>query len=182
MSLRFALGTAAVAVALTAACARPSAAETIYFLVAEQPGSAAHHDSYVLPLSQSGDMDHARALIQDGVSAGAPIVVAQIAKGGDGSNGDYREPGLWLWSWHVEQFHGFADMTAEILDGWPGFVEQDVDGWISNTGAKIGFWSYTVVSEFGPNPPSIPEPCSLFVLGISAAGAGMAARLRAVRR
>jgi len=129
-------------------------AETVYFLVAET--SPAHGDSYVLPLSDPADIQHARDLIRLGPAlAGAPIAVARIAAGSDGINRDHLSPGLPEWSWHVTQLDGFADFTIEILDGWPGFVEQDVPGWIANTNGRIGFWTYTVVAEL-PAPVQVP--------------------------
>jgi hypothetical protein len=119
-------------------------------------------DSYVLPLSDAAAIAHARDLVSNGPSAGRTIAVASIAKGADGINRDVLAPDMRPWSWHVTRFEAFADVTIEVLDGWPGFVEQDVDAWIANTGGMIGFWSYTVVRELGP----IPEPSgALLVLG-----------------
>jgi hypothetical protein len=122
---------------------------TVYFLVAEPPGLVTHGDSYVLPLTRPEDIAHARQLIAKGPKAGAPIVVAAIAAGADGVNRDYLDPDAPEWSWHVTDFLGFADSAAEILDGWPEYVEEDVKGWISNTDGMIGFWDYTVVAELG---------------------------------
>ena len=81
-------------------------------------------------------------------------MVAQIAKGEDGVNRDYLAPGEPLWSWNVARFDSFADISIELIDGWPTFVEQDVDGWIANTNGYIGFWSYTVVAEVTAVPGS----------------------------
>ena len=135
--------------AIIVACAlAPSArAGRILFLVAEPEGSVTHGDSYVLPLEDPADIEHARALVALGPAAGPPIAVAAIAAGADGVNRDQRAEGVPPWSWHVTGFDGFTDLTIEILDGWPSFVEQDVDGWIANTGGFVGFWSYTVVEE-----------------------------------
>jgi hypothetical protein len=134
--------------------------ETVYFLVAES-GTAVHGDSYVLPLTEPNDIAHARDLIQNGPSAGQPIVVAQITCSYDCVNRNYLEPNHFIadpngpfrrdkraWSWHVTQFDYFADVTAEILDGWPGLVESDCAGF----GSQIGFWTYTVVEELGVDP------------------------------
>jgi hypothetical protein len=128
------------------ASTRDLEAGVVRFLVGES-GSAFHNDSYVLPLSAPADINHARKLIAMGPSAGAAIAVANIAKGGNGINRDYLATGAPAWSWHVTSFEGFADFTVEILDGWPTYVESDVDGWIANTGGQIGFWQYTVVAE-----------------------------------
>jgi hypothetical protein len=121
-------------------------AETIRFLVAEA-GEPSHGDSYVLPLSDSNAIAHARKLISMGPDAGEPIVVAKIAKGANGINRNYLAAGSPPWSWHLTGFEGFADFTIEILDGWPTYVEGDVDGWIANTNGTIGFWQYTVIAE-----------------------------------
>jgi hypothetical protein len=126
--------------------AAASRAETIRFLVGE-PSDPVHGDSYVLPLSDAAAIAHARQLISTGPEAGASIAVAHIAKGANGINRDYLSPGEPACSWHVTEFDGFYDFTAEILDGWPTFIEGDVDGWIDNTQGMVGFWQYTVIAE-----------------------------------
>ena len=136
-----------------------SRAEAIPFLVAESSGQEIHGDLYVLPLDDMNDILHARNLIQFGFAIGAPIAVAEIAKGADGINRDLLSAGAPEWSWHVTGFLGFVDYTIEILDGWPSFVESNVDGWIDNTGGFVGFWSYTVVAE-------VPEPATIGLLGV----------------
>jgi hypothetical protein len=149
---------AALALALVAAAAAAEArADVVHFLVAERPDQAAHHDSFVLPLDDPEAIAHARALITQGPEIGRPIVHARIAAGADGVNRDYLAPGAPEWSWHVTDFLDFADLTVEILDGWPGYVEGDVPGWIANTGGEIGFWGYTVTAEL----PVVPEPGAL---------------------
>ena len=142
------------------ACSGAEAAP-IAFLVAERPEAAVHGDSYVLVLEAEGDLEHARALIQDPDAAGAPIVTARIAAGADGLNRDHRAAGAPPWSWHLTQFEGFADFTIELCDGWPSFVEADVAAWIANTEGQICFWQYTVVAELGP----VPEPGRALLLG-----------------
>ena len=120
--------------------------ETIRFLVSEFD-TPAHGDSYVLPLTDPDDIAHARRLITKGPGSGAPLVVAKIAKGANGINRSPLAAGAPPWSWHVSEFEGFVDSTIEILDGWPTYVESDIDGWIANTNGYIGFWSYTVTAE-----------------------------------
>src|ERR1700687_332188 len=134
-------------VTLVALAATPATAGPIRFLVAERPGQEQHHDSYVLSLDGPQHIAHARELIAVGPDIGSAIVLARIAAGPDGINRDYLAPGAPAWSWHVTEFLGFTDFTPEIYDGWPGFVEQDVELWINNTQGTIGFWSYTVVAE-----------------------------------
>jgi hypothetical protein len=160
-----ALGTAVLIVAVASA----AAAAPIEFLVAEFPGHEVHGDSYVLVLEKSADIDHARALIEKGAAAGATIAVVRIAAGADGRNRNVRAPGEPLWSWHQTSFEGFGDAAIELCDGWPGYVEQDVDRWIANTNGTICFWSYTVVEE-------LPEPG--VALGIAMGAGSLAAAAR----
>lgn len=146
---------------LLCACASVVAASAqaspAYFVVAEPPESVYHFDSYILPLYEPADIAQARQLIQSGQRQ---IVFAAIAPGADGINRDvYHNK---LWSWHVTEFEGFADMGIELLDGWPTYVESDVAGWMANTGGHIGFWSYTVVAELS----AVPEPSTLLMAGI----------------
>ena len=125
--------------------------ETIYFLVAET--TPAHNDSYVLPLTDADDIAHARDLIQFGPAvAGDPIVVADIACGSDGINRDYLAFTKPASCWHVSNFSNFAEVTIEILDGWPGLVARDCPSWVASTGGSVGFWAYTVVAELGAYP------------------------------
>ena len=155
--------------------ALPVTAGPIHFLVAELPGNEVHNDSYVLSIDEQDTdrIDHARALadwVASGAnpvdSPGATIVVSSIAAGQNGINRNAIVEGEPLWNWHPTGNADFADFTAEILDGWPTFVEQDVDGWIANTNGNVGFWGYTVVEELAP----VPEPRSAAsVTGISLA-------------
>jgi hypothetical protein len=164
----------AAAILVAVGATARAAAAPIEFLVAEFPGHEVHGDSYVLVLAESADIEHARALIEKGAAAGATIAVVRIADGADGRNRNVRAPGEPLWSWHQTSFEGFGDAAIELCDGWPGYVEQDVDRWIANTDGTICFWSYTVVEE-------LPEPG---VALATAAGAGAllaAARLSGSR-
>ena len=168
--MRYAL----LALAGLALAAPEGRAEPIYFVVAERPGFAFHHDSFVLPLTDPGDVARARRLIAVGPDAGPGIVLARIESGADGINRDHLAPGAPAWSWHVAEFRGFSDFTIELYDGWPGYVERDVAGWLANTGGTIGFWGYTVVAELH----AAPEPGALLLLGTGALGLLGYARLR----
>lgn len=147
-------------------------ADVVYFLMGEYPQPGFHHDSYVLPLSDPDHIAHARALISQGPGIGEAIATARIAPGADGMNGDFLAPGGPAWNWHVTEFLGFADITIEIYDGWPTFVEDDIDGWMQNTGGIVGFWSYTVIGEFDgvPQATPIPEANSATLLILAAIG------------
>lgn len=129
-------------------------AETLLFIVAESGSLCLHCDSFLLPLSDPGDIADARALIiaEPGGSVGS-IPVLQIGVGSDGQNRDALASGEPLWSWHVTSFTGFADFTIELCDGWPGFIEQDPAAFIENTGGQFCPWSYTVVAELAPPTP-----------------------------
>ena len=154
-------------------CSALAHAAPVYFVVSEI--DPVHGDSYILPLEAAADIAHARALIASGPAAGAPIVVAHIAAGADGINRNILAPGEPLWSWHVDAFDGFADMTAEILDGWPSFVEQDVADWIANANGYVGFWNYTVTAEL---PAAVPLPGALLLLASGAFGLAAFVRRR----
>jgi len=136
-----------------AGLAQVVAGETIYFLVAEpaiRPAEVRANDSYVLPLSQEGDVEYARYLIERNrlgfLDGDEMIVGARVLAGKDGVNRNHLDPRFPEWSWHVEEFLRFAAYSAEILDGWPTGLEGMTGG------AEIGFWDYTVVRELGPIP------------------------------
>src|SRR5689334_3441150 len=93
--------------------------EMVYFQVTELPGQETHHDGFVLPLTNPGDIAHARQILSLGPSnAGATIINADIAAGADGINRDLLADDRHLWSWHVTRFNGFGDVGIELLDGW----------------------------------------------------------------
>jgi hypothetical protein len=153
----------------------------IAFLVAEYPGAEVHHDGYVVTIDDQDAQRLAQARklaawIAGGASLDdAPdgrIVIADVAAGADGINRNVPAPGQPLWSWHTTGEVSFADMSIEILDGWPTFVEEDVPGWMANTGGAVGFWSYTIVRELG----AIPEPQSAALGGAVLTALGLRRR------
>ena len=180
-------------------------AGTVYFLVSEFGGTAEHGDSFVLPLTDSDDIAHARDLVARGPEeAGAPLVFADLVAGADNINRDLLKPGKPAWSWHISNFDSFGDGGIELVDGWPTFIEQDVQAWINNTGGgtvdsdgdgipdgnatvgKIGFWNYTVTHEL-TGPPTdlrikaagavVPLPAA-FPVGIALLAGCKIAQLR----
>ncbi|HLP47976.1 MAG TPA: hypothetical protein VK469_18680 [Candidatus Kapabacteria bacterium] len=119
---------------------------TVYFLVSETASN--HGDSFILPLTDPGHIAAAENIING--TAPAQIVVAKIDYGsGDGvyKNKDLLSPNKRVWSWHVKEFLNFADVTIEIYDGWPTYVEDNLDQWMQNTNGTIGFWLYTVTRK-----------------------------------
>jgi hypothetical protein len=119
-----------------------SISSTVYFLVAEIIPN--HGDSYILPLTDPEDISRAESIING--THNSQIVNARIARGsGDGNylNKDLAGSGR-VWSWHVVEFFGFVDVTAEIYDSWPTYVEEHLDLWMQQNNGIIGFWVYTV--------------------------------------
>ncbi|HLL88244.1 MAG TPA: hypothetical protein VK324_02980 [Tepidisphaeraceae bacterium] len=181
--IRCAAGAFVVLISMAVA---PASAGFTYFLVAER--TPEHGDSFVLPLSDPADVAAARGVVADHhAGRDTPIVFAAIEAGADNINRNVLAPGRPAWSWHVTAFEGFADMGLELVDGWPTYVEQDVTGWITNTGGgavvdpanpappptvgHIGFWGYTVVAELqGPPtdlrlPAAVPLPAAVWAGG-----------------
>ena len=132
-------------VLLACIVASPAQGETVYFLVGEIVPS--DNDCYVLALDNPPDIAHARDLIEYGIGIGESIVVATIERLPPGTRSTINHscaPGSPGWSWEVS-FNHFADIAAEICDGWPTWVEECPSCWPS--GSTICFWSYTVVAE-----------------------------------
>ena len=198
---RFVRSMAAVAAVVFISASAASAAP-VYFLVSEFPDQKEHGDSFVLPLEEAGDIAHARDLVARGRAAGRTLVAADVVAGADQINRDILAPGKPAWSWHISKFDQFADLSIELTDGWPTFIEQDVQGWINNTGGgsvdedgdgkpdndatvgRIAFWNYTVTAELVGDPTDltivprtlIPLPAALPMgLGLLAV-AGVAIR------
>jgi hypothetical protein len=187
MVRRWFVAAAAVLAAVLVSATTTSAAP-VYFLVSEFPDQIEHGDSFVLPLEDADDIAHARDLVARGRAAGSYLIGADIVAGADNINRDILAEGKPAWSWHISKFDQFADASIELTDGWPGFIESDVQGWINNTGGgtvdndgdgepdgppptvgRIAFWSYTVTAEL-TGPPTdlsivpkavIPLPAAL---------------------
>ena len=177
-------------------------AAPVYFLVSEFAEQKEHGDSFVLPLEKPADIAHARDLVQRGKAAGQTQITADIVAGADNINRDILADGKPAWSWHISNFDQFADVGIELTDGWPAFIEQDVQGWINNTGGgsvdndgdgqpdnnattgRIAFWSYTVTAELtGPPTDLVIVPRTLVPLPVALpAGVMLLALARAVRR
>jgi hypothetical protein len=139
---------------LASACSKqdviPSAnPNVVYFLVTEI--DTYHGDSFILPLVEKKNIEQARAMIAN--PADQKIVFAEITK--DKSLNFYTNKDLLRdkrWSWHIARFLGFNDLSPEIYDGWPQYVEDNYDSWVENTkGQKengvIGFWGYRIKRE-----------------------------------
>jgi hypothetical protein len=169
-------------------------AGTTYFLVAERPGTVEHGDSFVLPLERPDDIAHARDLVRFGAErVGGGLIGADVVAGADNVNRNLLDPARPAWSWHVSKFDGFGDASIELVDGWPGFIEQDVHAWIDNTGGghidndgdgvpdgdhatvgRVGFWNYTVVAELTGDPTNLQIiPSAVIPLPAGAWGAGV---------
>lgn len=199
---RFMAVVVAVLFAMAAGAAAANAA-TVYFLVSEFPDQREHGDSFVLPLSDDNDIAHARDLVERGRAAGSYLISADIVAGADNINRNILAEGKPAWSWHISNFDQFGDVSIELTDGWPGFIESDVPGWITNTGGgtvdndgdgepdgppptvgHIAFWSYTVTAEL-TGPPTdlsivpravVPLPAALPAGAVMLAVAGAALR------
>lgn len=128
--------------------------ETVYFKVGEiTPGNG---ESFIIGLTDPADITYARKLIEDPDSTPDKILSARIVpQTGDEEVLNRDVNNNKIWSWRIDEFDGFVFNTIEILDGWPGYVEEDLKRWFQNTTGSdefgyIGFWNYTIVEEIEP--------------------------------
>ncbi len=132
--------------------------ETVYFLVGEIVPF--HNDCYLLPLDDPWSIAYARDLIKYGTGPEGTIVIGYVYPwNGEGINinRNYLQPGMPAWSWNV-LFGEFAEITIELCDGWPGWVEECPACW-----NQICFWDYTVIDELDTNLE--PWYCNLDIDG-----------------
>src|SRR2546425_11475378 len=89
---------ALLALISTLGLSQANAAELVYFLVAEPPGRVVRNDSYVLPVSNQEDIDHACYLVSHGadvfLGSHAALVRVNVCRGKDGTNRTYVDPRL----------------------------------------------------------------------------------------
>ncbi|MDA2931463.1 hypothetical protein MYX84_16210 [Acidobacteria bacterium AH-259-O06] len=115
-----------------------------YFLVGYPKFGVRTSESYVIALLDPEHIAQARKMLAD--PSERKIVVGSIDRGHGGHNRNLTEVGQSAYSWHVDQFQGFADFAVEICDGGPMSVEFDLAYWIETVG-QICFWTPTVVRE-----------------------------------
>jgi hypothetical protein len=164
-------------VSLGIAASQAATNQVVYFLVGFVPWRLEEfnsHDSFILPLTDSKDIAHARDLVRalneylqssdpfkrfppEGVDA--LQVAAFFAKGSDGINCNYLAPGKPLWSWHVTKLLGFFDYFVDFVPlGTPTELEQDLEGWIRKWEGWVDPWGkdsawfagYMVAEEIVP--------------------------------
>ena len=75
-------GCAAVLLMLGMLCHSSARGELVYFQVAELPGHETHHDSFILPLSDSADIAHAPAHFGQTQKCGMPAQLFDRAREG----------------------------------------------------------------------------------------------------
>ncbi len=99
-------------------------ASRIYFLL----NDIGYPETCIIPLSDPAEIALARDKAANGPGTDSWVVV-KVSAGSDGINSDYYAPGRPLWSWHVSDFFGFAEITAEACQTPIFFVEDDVNYW-----------------------------------------------------
>jgi len=124
---------------------------TGYFLVGEK--SAVHQDSYLIRTDDPAKLTEIRSWLAK-PPAERPLVLTDIKKTGD-------TPSVWnrdlvtkgrTWNWEPAGDIALVDFTIEIYDGWPVYVQENLDEWIriTQTGTgngRVGFWNYTIIRE-----------------------------------
>lgn len=132
----------------TAFAAEPASLEVdpnrAYFLIGYPEYGNRTSETYVLALSDPDQIAEAREILANPLEG--PIVTGTIARGDGGYNRNMTAPGSPVYSWHIDEFTGFVDLTAEVCDGGPLFVEFDLEYWLESVG-HICFWRPTVVRE-----------------------------------
>jgi hypothetical protein len=116
-----------------------------YFLVGNPSFGELTSETYVIGLSNPAHIAEARGILAD-PSIRKTIVNGSIARGHGGHNRNMTERGGPAYSWHMEEFKGFAEIAVEVCDGKPSDVEFEVNYWINNVG-QICIWSFTIVRE-----------------------------------
>lgn len=107
-------------------------------------------ESFVVTISDPAKIARARQILaENATSATFPQVHCFIAWGSDGVNRNVMGPGRPLWNWHVTAVNGFPDMTIEILDASPLWLneQENFDSFVQTTGGQYSWWSGTIVSE-----------------------------------
>jgi hypothetical protein len=121
---------------------------TVYFLVGER--TAVRGESFIIGLTDPQDIQSARAILLSGEEK---IVFAEISKiTNSRSQGNFDLAKGGKWSWYVTDVLEFTDVTAEIYDGWPSYVEENYSDFVENTkgangSGRIGFWNYGLKRE-----------------------------------
>ena len=99
---------------------------------------AVENEQFRVRIEDAGAIAEARSLITSGV---AKNISGEILRGANGINSGY--------SWHLKPSSvEFADMTIELCDGMPSYVEENVDYYV-DTVKRYCPWGARVMSEVG---------------------------------
>ncbi len=129
----------------------PDLSEYTFFKIGETLPDTG--ESFIIALKDSLQIEQARKIISEPNNVSDKIILAKIIPQ-DGTE-DYQNIDLntnTTWSWRVDEFISFVFTTIEIYDGWPGYIEDDLNRWFQNTSDDpnsgiIGFWGFTVLEE-----------------------------------
>jgi hypothetical protein len=121
---------------------------TVYFLIGER--AVVRGESFIIGLTDPHHIETARATLQSGEEKIVFAEISKITNPRSQANLDLANGGKW--SWYVSKVLEFTDVTAEIYDGWPSYVEENYNEFVENTKGnngtgRIGFWNYTLKRE-----------------------------------
>jgi hypothetical protein len=99
---------------------------------------AVENEQFRVRIEDPAAVAEARSLITSGM---AKNISGEILRGANGINSGY--------SWHLKPSSvEFADMTIELCDGMPSYVEENVDYYV-DTVKRYCPWGARVMSEVG---------------------------------
>lgn len=99
---------------------------------------AVENEQFRVRIDDPAAVAEARALMASGLSKN---ISGDILRGNGGVNSGY--------SWHLKPATvAFADVTVELCDGMPSYVEENVDYYV-DTVKRYCPWGARVVSEVG---------------------------------
>jgi len=118
-----------IAVLALASCQKPAAStEKSPATVTFQFLHASHGERFKLRTSNPALIEQARAELEKPMKERILHPTGTVVRGDGGVNAP--------WSWSLdERDWSLAQISAEVCDGWPGYVEEHLDEWIASPGS-----------------------------------------------
>lgn len=123
---------------LLASCASAASGESADAVVFEFVHPT-HEERFRAATSDAAVIAAARAQLALPLAERTLHINGDIEAGDDGVNA--------AWSWHfVRSAWSLAEISAEVCDGWPGYIEENLDAWLASPGFFCP-WSSRVSAE-----------------------------------
>lgn len=108
-----------------------------------------NNEQFVARMTDPASITRAREILQG--KAENAILLGDVRRGSGGFNRGRSK----IWNWHLTPDSvRFADVTIELCDGTPSYLEENLDEWLVQI-KQFCPWSAEIISEVGREPLAV---------------------------